>query len=212
MLQVARTSKCHLHGLYNNLLVLNRHTQHLSWLVIVWFINNKETFMWVHGLPKPAKSRWQGNLQELKVEMLIATSTNNDRLGHQFWISKVVNVVTLHESISLIKSIKVQWYNTRSKNEFTGKYTLSRGNKRRKRNIWNTLTLDINEVDIIVYDFTLTKVGCLRKPTINIIKVKLPSLQGFSDRRRSRSDEPNSESHHFVLDEDNALIGISEDD
>ena len=63
-----------------------------------------------------------------------------------------------------------------------------------------------------MYDFTLTKVGHLRKPTINIIKEKLPSLQGVSDRRRPRSDKPNLESHHLVLDEDNALIGTSEDD
>ena len=88
----------------------------------------------------------------------------------------------------------------------------SRGNKRRKINIRNTSTLDISEVDIIVYDFTLTKVGRLRKPTINIIKEKLSSLQSFSERRRTRSDVPNLESHHLVLDEDNALIGTSEDD
>ena len=121
----------------------------------------------------------------------------------------------MHESISPIKSIKVHWYNSRSKNAFTCKYTLermecsmSRGNRRRKRNIRNPSTIDISEVYIIVYDFTLTKVGRLRKSTINIIKEKLPSLQGFSDRRRTRSDEPNLESHHLVLDKHNALIFI----
>ena len=81
-----------------------------------------------------------------------------------------------------------------------------------KRNIRNTSTLDMQEVDIIVYDFTLTKAGRLRKSTIDIIKEKLPSLQGFSDRRRTRSTTHDLEAHHLVLDEDNALIGTSDDD
>mgnify|MGYP007076079949 CR=1 FL=1 len=62
-----------------------------------------------------------------------------------------------------------------------------------------------------MYNFTLTKVGRLRKSTTNIIKEKLSNLQGFSDVRRTRSDVHNLESHHLVLDEDNALIGTSED-
>ena len=44
----------------------------------------------------------------------------------------------------------------------------------------NTTTLDMQEVDIIVYDFTPTKAGRLRKSTIDIIKEKLLSLQGFT--------------------------------
>ena len=67
-------------------------------------------------------------------------------------------------------------------------------------------------MDIIVYDFTLTKVGWLRKSTIDIIIEKLLVLQGVSDRRRTRSATHDLESHHMVLDEDNALIGTSEDD
>ena len=76
----------------------------------------------------------------------------------------------MHENQNKIKTTKVHWYNTMSKNAFTGKYTLemmecpmSRGNRKRKRNIRNTSTLEITEVDIIVCDFTLTKVGRLRK-------------------------------------------------
>ena len=84
---------------------------------------------------------------------------------------------------------------------------MTMGGKKRKRNICNTSTLDIFDVDIIVYDFTLTKAGCLRKSTIDIIKEKLPSLQSGS-----RSATYNLESHHLVYDEDNALIGTSEDD
>ena len=143
--------------------------------------------------------------------MLIATPTYKNDQGH-LWICKVVDVV-MHEnmnlikSMTLIKSITMHWYNTRSKNAFIGKYTLemtecptSRGHKRRKRDIRKTSTLNISEVDIIVYNFTLRKNGCLRRPTINIIKEKLLSLQGFSDWRRTRLDEPNLEPHHLVLD------------
>ena len=112
----------------------------------------------------------------------------------------------------------MHWYNTTSKNAFTSKYTLemmecptSRGNRKRKRNIRNTSTLDMQELDIIVYDFTLTKVGRLRK-SIDIIKEELSSLQGFSYRRRTRSCTHNLESQQLLLDEDNALIGTSDEE
>ena len=51
---------------------------------------------------------------------------------------------------------------------------------KKKRNIRNTSSLDISEVDIIVYNFALTKVGHLRKLTIEIIKEKILILQGVS--------------------------------
>ena len=96
----------------------------------------------------------------------------------------------MHDNKNQIQSIKVHWYNTRSKNAFTGKYALemmecprSRGNRKRKRNICNTSCLDISEVDVIVYDFTLTKAECLWNSTLDIIKEKLPILQGVSSRR-----------------------------
>ena len=83
----------------------------------------------------------------------------------------------------------------------------SRGNRKRKRNIRNTSTLNINEVDIIVYDFTLTKAGRLRKSMVDIIQEKMHVGQGVSNRRRTRSTTHDLESHNMVLDEDNALIG-----
>ena len=76
----------------------------------------------------------------------------------------------------------------------------------------DTSTLDMQEVDIIVYDFTLTKVGCLRKSTLDNLKEKLPCLQGFLDRRRTKSFTHDLESQHLLLDEENALIGTSDDD
>ena len=118
-------------------------------------------------------SSWRKNIT--------TTPANDNDLGHQFWIGKVLDIV-MHENQNQIKSTKVHWFNPKCKNTFTGKYTLeimecptSRGSRKQKRNMRNTTTLDMQEVDIIVYDFTLTKAGHLRKSTIEIIKEKLPS-------------------------------------
>ena len=85
------------------------------------------------------------------------------------------------------------------------KYTLemmecptSRGSRKRKRNMRNTTTLDMQGVDIIVYDFIVTKVGRLRKSTIDIIKEKLLSLQGFTDRRQTRSSTHDLEWQYLI--------------
>ena len=58
----------------------------------------------------------------------------------------------------------------------------------------------------------LTKAGRLRKSTIDIIKEKLSSLQGFTDRRQTRLSTHYLESQHLILDEDNTLIGKSNDE
>ena len=118
-----------------------------------------------------------------------------------------------------IDAIKVHWYNTRSKNAFTWKYILemlecarSRDNRKRKRNMCITSTMNINEVDIIVYGFTLIKVVRLRKLTVHIIKEKLHVFQGVSGRRRTRLATHELESHDFILDKDNASVRTCEDE
>ena len=50
-----------------------------------------------------AEARWQGNTQELKVEMLIATPVDENDLGHQLWIGKVLDMV-MHKNQHQIKS------------------------------------------------------------------------------------------------------------
>ena len=50
----------------------------------------------------------------MKVRKLIATPTNVNELGHQFWIGKVLDVL-MCEDENNINAIKVHWYNTRSK-------------------------------------------------------------------------------------------------
>ena len=47
--------------------------------------------------------------------MLIATPADENDLGHQFWIGKVSEVL-MHENQNKIKTTKVHWYNTTSKN------------------------------------------------------------------------------------------------
>ena len=64
-----------------------------------------------------------------------------------------------------------------------------------------------------MYNFTLTKVGRLRKSTTNIIKENYQVYKvHVLEQRWTKSYTHNLESHHLVLDEDNALIGTSEDD
>ena len=89
-------------------------------------------------MSKATEARWQGNLQELVVGMLIATLADDNEQGHQFWIGKILEAL-MHGIETTIKFIKVHWYNTRSQNAFMDKYTLemmecltTRGSRKRK--------------------------------------------------------------------------------
>ena len=42
---------------------------------------------------RTVEARWQGNLQELQVGMLVATLVGDDNLGHSFWIAKIIELV-----------------------------------------------------------------------------------------------------------------------
>ena len=64
-------------------------------------------------------------------------------------------------------------------------------------------------MDIIMYDFTQIKVGCIRTTTICIIKEILASLEDISDWRRRRFIAQNLE---IPFGEDNDLIGTLEDE
>ena len=169
-------------------------------------------------LTRGAESTWQGNLQDITIGMLIATPAEGNELGHPFWIGKVIEVL-MHEDQNKIKSLKVHWYSTRCKNAFTGKYTLEMmeissaiGKRKRKKNVQSTSLLNLDEVDILVYDFALTKTGHLRKSTVHIIKEKLPGLQDDLNQRQTRSVTWSLDNNHLLLDEDNALIATSEDE
>ena len=165
-------------------------------------------------MSKESEARWHGNLQEIKAGSLIATLADGDALGHPFWIAKVIELIK-DDCQTILRSLKVHWYHTTSSNAFTGKYTLEMistnvgtGAKRRKKTTRRISTLHLEDVDVILYDFTLTKSGHLRKSTIVMLQAK---LQTTSERQtRSKTQNPNDVGLH--LDEDNALINSSEED
>ena len=118
-------------------------------------------------LTRGAESIWEGNLKDINVGMLIATPAEGNDLGHPFWIGKVLEVI-MHDDQNKLNSLKVHWYSTRCKNAFTGKYTLemmevssATGKRKRKKNVQSTSLLHLDDVDVLVYDFTLTKSGHL---------------------------------------------------
>ena len=49
-----------------------------------------------------AEACWQGNMQEIKVGMLIATPVDENDLGHQFWIGNVLDMV-MHKNHALVQ-------------------------------------------------------------------------------------------------------------
>ena len=164
------------------------------------------------------EARWQGNLQELQVGMLVATLAGDDNLGHPFWIAKIIELVKDEEG-NQTKSIVVHWYQTSSPDAFTGKYSLEMvkdvrcsSRKRRRKNIPSTTTLALDRVDILVYDFSLTKSGHLRQATIKIIKEKIPNMVSNNIQRLTRSNSHNHKDVGLELDEDNALIATDDED
>ena len=102
------------------------------------------------------ETRWQGNLHELQVGMLVATLARGNRLGHPLWIVKIIEIIRDDEG-NQVKSIVVHWYHTSSKYAFTSKYSLEMvkdvkgsSRKRRRKNLPNTSTLALDNVDILV--------------------------------------------------------------
>ena len=82
------------------------------------------------------------------------------------------------------------------------------GAKRGKKTTRRISTLHLEDVDVIVYEFTLTKSGHFRKSTIVMLQ---PKFKITSERQtRSKTQNPNDVGLH--LDEDNALINSSEED
>ena len=63
-------------------------------------------------------------------------------------------------------------------------------------------TLMLDNVDILVYDFFLSKIGRLRQTTIKIIKEKIPSAGAEMTTRRTRSTSHNHGEVGLQLDED----------
>ena len=165
-------------------------------------------------MSRETEARWHGNLQEIEVGSLIATLADGDTLGHPFWIAKVIELIKDESQLALL-SLKVHWYHTTSQNAFLGKYTLEMmtttigtGARKKRKTIRRVSTLHLADVDIILYDFTFTKSGHLRKSTIAMLTEKLK----ITSARQTRSSTQDPTVVGLHLDEDNALINSSEED
>ena len=169
-------------------------------------------------ISRTTEARWQGNLHELQVGMLVATLAGGDELGHPFWFARILEMIK-DEQGNQVMSIVVHWYHTSSPDAFTGKYSLEMvkdvegtSRKQRRKNLPTTSSLALDNVDILVYDFSLTKTGHLRQTTIKIIKEKIPDVPVDATQRRTRSMSHNHGDVGLQLDEDNALVASDDED
>jgi len=164
---------------------------------------------------------YRGSVQDLKEGCMIAVLADEDPLGYPFWIAKVIKVINENEEIT---AVDVHWYAT-STHPFNGVYKpemvvekrIGRKRKRKGANInrRHTDVLKLEDVDILVYDFNLTKRGTLRLQTINILKKLLPEqllLKWDSAECRRRSTRLlNSEMVGMHVDSDGALVDEREE-
>ena len=160
----------------------------------------------------------EGSLHEPQVGILLATLAGDDGLGHLFWIAKILELMK-DEQGNQVKSIVVHWYHMSSLDAFAGKYSLEmvkdvRGTSRKKRrnNLSSTSTLTLDNVDILVYAFSLTKTSHLRQTTIKIIKEKIPNVAAYTRQRQTRSMSHNHNEVGLQLNEDNALVASDDED
>ena len=107
-------------------------------------------------ISRAAKARWQGNVHELQVGVMVATLAGGDEMGHPFWIAKITDIIK-DELSKQVMSIVVHWYHTSSLDGFTGKYSLEMvkdvggtSRKWRIKNLLSTSTLTLDRVDILV--------------------------------------------------------------
>ena len=84
--------------------------------------------------------------------------------------------------------------------------------KARRKNLLSTSTLSLNNVDILEYDFSLTKTGHLRHTIIKIIKEKIPNVALNTTQRRTRSIYHTHGEVGLQFNEDNALVANDDED
>jgi hypothetical protein len=153
---------------------------------------------------------YRGSTQDIKEGCMIAVLATEDPHGYPFWIAKVIRIDKENEDVI---AVEVHWYAT-STHPFNGVYKQEmvvekQNNRKRKRKGQNitrrrTDLLKLEDVDILVYDFNLTKRGTLHSRTIEIIKRLLP--QEIS--ARWDSVEPSRRSKRLLTSE---MLGIHAD-
>ena len=114
---------------------------------------------------------------------MIAVLATDDPRQYPFWIAKAMKVNKENEEVV---SVEVHWYATDT-HPFDGVYKAEmvvekkvcrkRNRKGQKINRRRIDILKLEEVDILVYDFKMTKKGTLHSKTLEIIKKLLPKEQ-----------------------------------
>jgi hypothetical protein len=118
------------------------------------------------------QQEFHGAIEFTKEEdSMIAVLATKDPHGYPFWIRKVIKIEK--ENVDVV-TIEVHWYatNTHSFNsvykpEMVVDKNVNRKRKRKGQNTTHRRTdlLKLDDVDILVYDFNLTKRGTLRSKT-----------------------------------------------
>ncbi len=106
---------------------------------------------------------YKGSIQDIKKGCLIAVLADGDPNGYPFWVAKVIKVFTENEDLI---SVEVHWYATNT-HPFNGVYKpemvvdKKNGRKRKRKgtniNRHHTDILKLEDVEILVYDFNLTR-------------------------------------------------------
>ena len=72
----------------------------------------------------------------------------------------------------------------------------------RKQNLVSMSTLTLDNVDNLVYDFSLITIGHLRQTTLKIVKENIPNVALYTTQRQIRSMSDNHNEVGLQLDED----------
>ena len=164
---------------------------------------------------------YRGSVQDIKEGCMIAVLADGDPNGYPFWVAKVLKVFTENEDVT---GVEVHWYATNT-HPFNGVYKpemvvdKKNGGKRKRKgtniNRRRTDILQLKDVDILVYDFNLTKRGTLRFKTTEILKRLLPEGtvltwdSAETSRRSRRLLKPGILGMH--VDSDGALVDDREE-
>ena len=120
---------------------------------------------------------WEGDINEIKEGTMIVVLATNDENDNPFWLAKVTKVIKEQD---VLNGVEVHWYRTTAEDPLKGKYDpeMVKPSKKGKRSGSSRRvdTLNLEDVEILVYGFDLKKFGHLRKTTIEMVKQKVKDL------------------------------------
>ena len=123
------------------------------------------------------REMWQGDVNGINKGTMIAVLATNDENDHPFWLAKVTKVFKERD---VLNGVEVHWYHTTAKDPLKGKYDPEMVKPSKKGKTLGSSrrvdTLNLVDVEILVYGFDLKKSGHLRKTTIEMLKQKVKDL------------------------------------